>query len=189
MKLAKLGIKLYADVPADFAVESVVPVFHAFIREKKLADEVLVDVADYGHVERGPGVVLIGHGADYYLDLGEGRPGLLFSRKREGPEDPEALVVDALRRTFAAASLLESDLGVRFRTDELRVAIPDRLNAPPTDETLAAFEPILRAALLATYGDRTIEVAREGSEKEPFTLRVSIPGAPDVVSLRARESS
>ena len=188
MKLVKLGIKLYADVPADFAVESVVPVFHAFIREKKLPDEVLVDVADYGHVKDGPGVVLIGHGADYYLDLGEGRPGLLFSRKREGPEHAQALVIDALERAIAAAALLEGDLGVRFRSDELRVTIPDRLNAPPTEETRAAFEPILRQALLATYGDRQIEIAREGNEKEPFTLRVSIAGAPDVASLRARQS-
>ena len=39
---------------------------------------------------RGPGVVLIGHGSDYFIDEGEGRLGLLHNRKRVGPRGGRA---------------------------------------------------------------------------------------------------
>lgn len=187
-ELQRLTLKLYADVGSDFSPARVVPVFHALIRERSLKDEVLIDVADYSHVHDGPGVVLIGHGSDYYLDLGEGRPGLVYARKREGPSETEALVKDAFGRALAAAQLLEQspDLGLRFRTDELRLSVPDRLRAPPADATLAALGPALARALAAVYGDVRFELAREGGDKEPFTVRVRAAGAPDVASLLAR---
>ena len=42
-----------------------------------MPDELLIDVTDYTHVWRGPGILLVGHGVDLYYDLGEDRPGLL----------------------------------------------------------------------------------------------------------------
>ena len=67
----------------------------------------MIDVANYAHVPKGPGVVLIGHGSDYFIDEGEGRLGLLHSRKRGAPDAGDRLA-DAFRRTLHAASLLEA---------------------------------------------------------------------------------
>ena len=53
-------------------------------------------------------MVLIGHGADYFMDEGEGRLGLLYNRKRAEPPPAERLA-DAFRRTVHAARLLEAD--------------------------------------------------------------------------------
>jgi hypothetical protein len=187
MRLARIGLKLYATVPEGFSAERVIPVFHAFIRDRVL-DDVLVDVADYTHVHHGPGVVLIGHAADYYLDLGEGRPGLLFSRKREGPDGATERIVDAFGRALAVCEKLEPELGVRFGTDEARFTLVDRLEAKNDDAGFAALRPELEAALARIYADVPFELAREGSDRDVLTARIRARGAPDVAALRARLS-
>jgi hypothetical protein len=187
MKLQKIQLKLYAELAADFEASRVVSAFHGLIREQEL-DDVLIDVVDYGHVHQGPGTVLIGHGADYGFDLGEGRPGLLFFRKREGPAEPEARLVDALQRTLNACKLLEDEpeLGLRFRTNELWLRLLDRLETPSNDASFDAVLPVVSRALARVFGELPVELLREGSDKEPFTLRIRALGAPSVENLLAR---
>ena len=109
----------------------------------------MIDVANYAHVPKGPGVALIGHGNDYFIDEGEGRLGLLYSRKRGAPAPGAAARRSSSRRTLHAASLLERDLAlagkIKFATDELLFRINDRLAAPNTDATFAALKPELEA--------------------------------------------
>jgi hypothetical protein len=192
MQLQRLQLKLYADVLAsEFDLTRVVPLFHTFIRDGLIDDELLIDVADYSHVHQGPGIALIGHASDYYLDLGEGRPGLLYSRKREGPEQPEARLRDAFRRALSACRLLEADatLGLRFKTDEALLVVLDRLEAANDDASFGALGRVLEPTLRAVYGDIPHEIAREGSIKEPLTVRIRARGAPDVSALLARVKS
>ena len=94
MKSEKLQIKFFAKPNPAFDVEAIVPVFHRFIREHAF-DELMIDVADYKHVKNGPGIALIGDANDYFLDEGEGRAGLLFSRKRHGAGDKQIEIVRA----------------------------------------------------------------------------------------------
>jgi hypothetical protein len=170
-------------------LESVVKVFHDWIKNDTLAGEVLVDVADYSHVEHGPGILLTGHGSDYYLDLAEGRPGLLYARKRAAPP-PERRLADALFRTLRAAQLLERALGpsggLTFRTDELLFRVPDRLVARNDEETRDRIQPQLEAFLGEIYPGRPLDIARYGTAKQPFTLRVIAPDAPEVQTLLER---
>ena len=72
----KLQLKIYLTPESARAldVEALIPVFHRWIKQH-LLPELTIDVANYLHVPQGPGVVLIGHGSDYFLDEGEGRPG------------------------------------------------------------------------------------------------------------------
>ena len=57
-----------------------IPVFHRWIREQAMP-ELLIDVADYSHVPAGPGVMVIGHEANYSVDNRENRLGLLYNRR------------------------------------------------------------------------------------------------------------
>ena len=54
MELQRLSIKLLAEETNINATEFV-PVFHSWIRNKKLKDHLMIDVADYNHVPEGPG--------------------------------------------------------------------------------------------------------------------------------------
>src|SRR4051812_17957243 len=109
MESSKLSIKFYLDDASRVKLAEVVPVFHSWIQLHLIPDHQLIDVADYAHVEDGPGVVLVSHEANYYLDEFDGRQGLTYSRKA-----PIAgSFADRLREVFSAAlqacALLESN--------------------------------------------------------------------------------
>src|SRR4051812_46624230 len=101
MDAHKLQLKIYAEPTHGLELDAYIPVFHAWIKHHVLKD-LLIDVANYAHVPNGPGVALIGHGADYFMDEGEGRLGLLYNRKRAAPE-PGARLGDAFRSVVHAA--------------------------------------------------------------------------------------
>lgn len=154
MEPTKFQVKVYTK-PGEIELEKLVPVFHQWIAAKKIPDELLIDVADYAHVPQGPGIVLIGHQSDYYLDVADDRPGLLYSRKRGFRGDFQAGINDAFRRALLACKMLEEegDLDVEFETSELLFRVQDRLNAPNSDSTYEAYEPALREATRMFFGD------------------------------------
>jgi hypothetical protein len=176
MQATKFQVKLYTSA-GEIELEKLVPVFHEWIRAKKIPDELLIDVADYAHVPQGPGVVLIGHQSDYYLDVADNRPGLLYSRKRGFEGDFQAGVDDAFRRALEACRLLEeeSSLGFEFATDEVLFRVQDRLNAPNQNATYDAYKPALEQAASAFFGGAP-SLERLGSESEPFAVRISTGG-------------
>jgi hypothetical protein len=183
MKSEKLQIKFFAKSPVD--AEAVVPVFHRFIREHAF-DELMIDVADYKHVKNGPGIVLVGDANDYYLDEGEGRQGLLFSRKRHGAP-AEGRLREGFARALKACALLESapELGgkLSFHTNELLLRLPDRLNAPNEDSTFDELSPELSQLLDKLYGTGVYTLQRGASAPEAFSLRVKATAAPALSAL------
>ena len=191
MEARKVQFKLFVASPANVDVDPIVPVFHAWIREKALG-ELLIDVTDYAHVPNGPALLLVGHGSDYAIDFSRGLAGLLYSRKREAPKDAKECVRDALRRALFAAKKLEDEKSLatplRFRGDELLFRLNDRLLAPNTPETFASVEPVLRAVLGEVYAGAPFTLERVGTPKELFSVSVKAPGAPGVSALLPRLS-
>ena len=189
MDAHKLQLKIFATPTAARTAqpEAFIPVFHRWIRQRVLP-ELVIDVANYLHVPEGPGVVLIGDGADYFMDQGQGRLGLLYNRKRAG-EAPAARLQDLARRALHAAALLEREPALAgsltFATDELLFRINDRLAAPNTDATLAAVKP-----KLAELADRLfagpVELARVGGAKDLFAVRIKAAAGPPLARLLER---
>ena len=122
MDTQNITFKLFAADGASAAPHDVVRAFHRWIQERAL-DELLIDVADYAHVHRGPGVLLVAHEAHYGFEHGsDGRLGLKYARKRGAAGTLGERIAVALRKVVRAARLLETDpaLALRFRSDELR---------------------------------------------------------------------
>jgi hypothetical protein len=196
MDAQKLQLKIFLTPESAQALdpEAVIPVFHRWIKEHTLP-ELLVDVTNYLHVPEGPGVVLIGHGSDYFLDAGVDRAGLpkprlglLHNRKRSGAAPADRLA-DLARRTLHTALLLERDpaLGgkVRFAANELLFRINDRLAAPSTDATFAGLKAELQAFAGHLYPG-AVELERTGSPKDPFAVRLSSAGNVSLAALLER---
>jgi len=189
MDAHKLQLKIYLTTESAHAVdlEAVIPVFHRWIKQR-LLPELMIDVANYGHVPQGPGVVLIGHGSDYFMDEGEGRPGLLHNRKRAGLA-PDERLSDLARRTLHAASLLERDLAltgkIKFATNELLFRVNDRLAAPNSDATFAALKPELDALARTIFGG-PCDLTRVGGPKELFGVRFKSPTSAPLATLLER---
>jgi len=195
MNPSKLQLKLFVERNGHHPEsEAFIPVFHRWIKDHVLA-ELVIDVANYAHVPKGPGVVLIGHTGDYYLDDAEGRFGLLYSRKRGlASATFEARLEDLFRRTLYAASLLEKEAPVspvgaaplRFATNELLFRVNDRLAAPPGDETFGALRPGLEVMARRLF-DGPFELTRVGDARALFGVKMVGAGkATDLATLLAR---
>jgi len=178
----RLQLKLYLEPSEHFELEALIPVFHRFIRDQVLK-ELLIDVVDYSHVPDGPGVVLIGHGADFYVGALDGAYGLVYSRKRGGP-GPEGRLSDALRRLINAARLLEQEDGLklRFKSGELSLRLTDRLRAPNDDATFAATQAEVLSVFGRVYGGE-VAVERLPGSKEPLGLRIKAQASPTLEAL------
>lgn len=188
MDAHKLQVKLFAAADPGVDLEAYIPIFHAWVKHHSLP-ELLIDVANYAHVPDGPGIALIGHGTDYFVDTSKGRLGLLHSRKRSAPPAAER-VADAFRRALHAAMLLEQEpaLGgrLRFGTGEILFRINDRLAAPATDATFAAVKPELDAFCGQLFAGGRFETTRVGSGRELFTVKIASDGKASLAELLAR---
>jgi hypothetical protein len=79
----EISVKLFVADPSGVRLEELIPVFHRWIKQDLLEDELAIDVASYEHVPKGPGIVLICDKAHYYFDMRAGRAGLRYRGRRE----------------------------------------------------------------------------------------------------------
>lgn len=193
MDLQRYSLKLFLRDPAAVRPAEMIPVFHGWI-QRGAVEGLPLDVADYGHVHHGPGVMLIGHEADHALDLGEGRPGLVYARKRDGEGSLAERLREALRLLLAAAQEMESEPSLAgratLRTDELLVTISDRLAAPNGQESLEALGAAIEEALASAYGDLPLELGLADEDpRAPLGVRVLAAEAPALSELLDRLGS
>jgi len=174
----RIAVKLYLEDPAGLDPEELVPVFHRFIREDVVTG-VPIDVARYGHVSDGPGIMIIGSLKDHALDLGGGRAGLSTTLKRGADGTVASRVVDLVQDVARLSVDLQADpdLGSRARvgTGEILITILDRYEAPNDDATLLKVDPAIRevvTALSDAGGAGAVTVERVGESRDPFAVRV-----------------
>lgn len=175
--ITRIGAKLYAENPGVIVPDDYVPLFHSWI-QRRFLDGTPIDVADYKHVPDGPGIMLIGHEADRALDMGEGRPGVLYQRKRDGEGTLEERFAAAIAAVDRTAADIEGDPaagGIRFGRDEILLRINDRLRAPDDDATLEELRPAILAALATVRPGREAELERVTDDaRGPLTIRVRL---------------
>lgn len=160
----KIGITVFADgaLPDGHAW---IEVFHDWIRRREL-DELMIDVADYGHVRGGPSVYFCGHESDYAIRVaaaGTGERGALVYRRKRAPAG--ATFDDDLRRVggFLARLAKESKLaGASFDRSRFVVGVYDRLAAPNTDAGASATIEALLPLVSAKVG--AVEIARVAND-------------------------
>ena len=176
----RFGIRIFADGGAEIPLTTFIPVFHRWIQTGSI-EGLWIDVADYSHVPRGPGILLIGHEATLAIDESSGRRGLSCWRKQplEGSlAERLETVLGTIRR---AVRLLEEDReldGLRFRNDEIEVVVNDRLYAPNREEAFGTLRPALETFLARVFGEQEIRLERESDPREPFTVRARVTERP-----------
>lgn len=158
--------------------EAIIPIFHGWIRDARITDDVLVDVADYGHVEHGPGVLLVCHEGHYVIDRRGGRAGLAYHRKR-GPAGAggTASAQVVLGRVLRAAELLAGEPSlagrVSFDRTTLCVRVLDRLRAPNEDGAWAEVSAAMADALRERFGGLDLAIERDTTDaRAPLTAWV-----------------
>ena len=105
----KLGLKIFLEEPLRAETQEFIPVFHSWIQNQAVDGHLLIDVHDYSHIHRGPGILLVAHEGNFSLDQADDRPGLLYYRKQNLDGNREGCIRDIFRHTLLACSRLESD--------------------------------------------------------------------------------
>src|SRR4030095_5395426 len=134
--------------------------------------ELLIDVADYLHVHHGPGIMLIGHEADYSLDNRAGRLGLLYNRKEQIEGTTQEKITQAVRAALTVAQILEKENGLKFNGSEVQMVVNDRLLVPNTVETFAELEPEIKYFFNQLYDGAEYSLSHNGDPRERFTVDV-----------------
>jgi hypothetical protein len=142
-QMQHVNVKLMLRNPEAVDLEPLVPVFHDWIRDQ-VGEGLLLDVADYRHVDAGPGVVLIGHEGNYSVDNTDNRLGVRYNRKAALDGSNQDRLKQAARAALNACQRLEAEsrLGgkLRFNGQEIEIFFNDRLLAPNCDATREAFD-------------------------------------------------
>ena len=182
MNIQHINVKLYLENPETINLADFAAVFNTWIQQQRL-EELLIDVADYLHVHNGPGIMLIGHEADYSLDNRAGRLGLLYNRKEPIEGRTEEKLAQALRATLIVAQILEKENGLTFNASEAQVIVNDRLLVPNTDESFATLEPEIKSFFGQLYGGADYSLTHNADRRERFTVNVKTESKFDVDTL------
>jgi hypothetical protein len=114
-------------------LDPIIPIFHNWIQEQSF-DELLLDVADYRHVQGGPGILLIAHEADYSLDNTDNRPGVRYNRKAIAAGTNQDRLAQAALAALGALQRIEEDARLNgklsFNGHEVEIFVNDRALAP-----------------------------------------------------------
>ena len=182
MNIQHINIKFYLEKSETINLADYATVFNTWIQNQR-RDELLIDVADYLHVHNGPGILLIGHEADYSLDNRAGRLGLLYNRKAQLDGTPQEKLAQAVRSNLTVAQILEKENSLTFNTQEVQVMVNDRLLVPNTAETFTTLEPDLETFFDRLFGSAEHSLAHNPDPRERFTVNVKTTSSLDLESL------
>jgi hypothetical protein len=175
MELQHVNVKLYLENAGKLVLEPLISVFHSWIQDR-VCEELLIDVADYRHVYAGPGVVLIGHEADYSIDCADNRPGIRYNRKAILKGNNQDRLRQALRAVLTACKLLESDPrlegSLRFDRREMELFVNDRLLAPNLEETYTAVKPELQSFFQRLFEGSEYSMQHKNAPRRLFSVTV-----------------
>ena len=193
MEIHRLGIKVFAADPGSIATTGFIPIFHGWIQKQALENHLLIDLHNYSHIHRGPGILLVAQEGNFSIDSAGGQLGLLYYRKRRGHGTPQDHLASIVRSALQACSLLEAEPTLkgqlRFRTDELHIIANDRLLAPNDNATLAELKPVVSSVFEQLLKGADFSMSRISKDpRERFAVRVQTNQAADVKTLLSRIS-
>lgn len=185
MELQHLIVKIPVEGALAVDPAKIVDVFHKWVAAQSIAGVILVDVAELLHVPAGPGVIAVGHEADYAFDHTGGVWGALHRRKN-------VLVgtdADRIASAFEGASLVAARLEqafpgtLAFSRTGFDLIVNDRGLAPNTAGTYEAAIPVIDGGLRSLLGHGDFRLARHDREPrqrfgvtvasdKPFALKV-----------------
>jgi hypothetical protein len=182
MNIQHINIKIFLENPEAINLADFDAVFNTWIQQQRL-EELLIDAADYLHVHNGPGIMLIGHEADYSLDNRAGRLGLRYNCKEQLDGTAQEKLTQAVHAALNAAQILEKENGLKFNGSEVQIIINDRLLVPNTAETYSALILDLKSFFDQLYQGAAYTLTHQADPRERFTVGVKTESAFDVDTL------
>jgi hypothetical protein len=142
MELQKINVKVFTAEPNSIPLTDFIDIFHNWIQA---TDGVYLDVADYSHMQAGPGIVLVADDANVSIDETGNRRGLLYSQKGKLSGSNIEKLSTVLRSALENCQRLEQDPALRgkfrFVGNEVEILVNDRLVASNTSDAFEEIRP------------------------------------------------
>ncbi|MSU70130.1 MAG: hypothetical protein EXS39_05020 [Opitutaceae bacterium] len=166
MELQNFVAKIHVEGPLQIDPAKVVDVFHQWVAKQTVPGVLLVDVAELLHVPKGPGVIAVGHEADYALDHTGNIWGVLYRRKTPLAGSNGDRIAQSVREAARTGLLLQEAFAgaLKFSRTTLELIVNDRALAPNTPETYAAALPEIETALKSLLGHSEFKITRHDQE-------------------------
>jgi hypothetical protein len=169
----KINVKLFLEASPRLDTDFLLAVFGRWRLEE---GEDIVDLADYAHVEEGPGCLLVSHRWHFGLDFSGGEPGLFYSTRKGLTGSAAAKFREAFRGLLRKSTRLlrekEFPAGVKPRPGDLEVVLNDRLLTPNTDAADALLRPDLLRVVETLYKPGGADVKREQDPARRLGYRI-----------------
>lgn len=181
MELQKLNVKIFVEQPNAIALADFIEIFHSWIQA---TDGVYHDVADYSHMQAGPGIVLVANDANVSIDESGARRGLLFSQKAPLAGSNQDKLRAVLRAALENCCKLEAEPSLRgklrFAANETVVSLNDRLVGENSPAAFDALKGDVEAVAKELFGGATVSVERDGDSRRQLNLHVKSAVAIDL---------
>jgi hypothetical protein len=187
--LQRIQIKILADAPPGLSLEPFLEIFGRWRHEKDDPAQ-WVDLADYAHMSRGPGVVLIGHRISIGFDTDAPQPGIIFTARKGLSGSHGEKIFAAFRRCLELAKRLTEEktfpANVRLHTGEIELRFNDRLATPNAASTDAELRPAVTQVLNTLFGSGAYTLAPEQDPAECYGFRVTASKSETLDALLGR---
>lgn len=171
MNPLRLSVCLAATSPVR-DLEPAIEVFHRFIQQG-LVEGLILDVADYRHVQQGPGVMLVGHDIDYGIN----GDGLAVTRKRSSDDDAGAQFRELLRMGLGAVDAIGYDGALKVSLDPNHLTVTALDRRVPRGELAEGLRADIAPVVDEIYGtDAVVRIASDEDPRRAPRLEVSARG-------------
>ena len=161
MELRKINIKVFTAEPNKVPLTGFIDIFHGWIQA---TDGVYHDVADYSHMQAGPGIVLVADDANVSIDETDNRRGLLYRQKSKVSGSNLEKLTTALRLALENCYRLEEEPALRgklkFSGNQVEILVNDRLLASNTGDAFEEIRPEIDFLARRLYASTNFTLVR-----------------------------
>ena len=177
MELQKINVKVFTTEPNNVPLTDFIDVFHGWIQA---TDGVYLDVADYSHMQAGPGIVLVADDANVSIDETGNRRGLLYSQKGKLSGSNLEKLSTVLRSALENCQRLEQEPALRgklrFAGNEVEIVVNDRLVAPNIGEAFEEIRPEIDFLARRLYTSTNFTLLRNQEDpRQRLNVTLSTP--------------
>lgn len=173
MDLQKLTVKFFTAAPDIVPLTDFIEIFHGWIQA---TDGVYHDVADYSHMQEGPGIVLVAQHANLHIDETGGRRGLLYCQKAPLTGTNHEKLRMVLHAALENCRRLERDAAlygkIKFSGDEVSISVNDRLVAPNDAQTYQSLKPDLEQTATELFRPAKPIISHKQDTRQRFSVAI-----------------
>lgn len=181
MDLQKLNVKIFTEQPNNLPLADFIEIFHGWIQS---TDGVYHDVADYSHMQAGPGVVLVASDAHVSIDESGNRRGLVFSQKAPLAGSNQEKLRAVLRAALENCRKLEAEPALRgklrFAVNEAVISLNDRSLGANSQESFDAIKGDVETVAARLFGGAPVSVERDDDARQRLNVHIKTSAALDL---------